>query len=163
MAKNYNQIGETLLYLKRHDEALVYLNKALELQLRSLPKYHMDLASTYHTISHVYHDNGEYDQALSYCEKALDIYKRCLRPNHPTLASVHTNMANNFGELTRFDEGIFHITKAIEISQTSLSFDQEKIQERQRILNALQSSKRNKENSLVDENERRQIHSVDNS
>ena len=152
MAKNHVQIGETLLYLKQHDEALINLNKALELQLGSLPNYHMDLASTYSTISHVYHDIGKYEEGLSHCEKALNIYKRCLRHNHPNLATVHTNMANSLGELKRFDEGIVHAKMAIEISRLFPS-DHVDLKERERILRALESTKRYYENAAVNDSQ----------
>jgi tetratricopeptide (TPR) repeat protein len=129
------------------------LKKALEIQLRSLPNYHMDLASNYSIISHVYHDMTDYEQGLSYCEKALDIYQRCLRRNHPSLATVHTNMANNLGELKRFDKAIFHAKEAIEISRLYLPSDHKDIKERERILHALQTTQKYYQNSTMNNSE----------
>jgi tetratricopeptide (TPR) repeat protein len=125
----------------------------LEIQLRSLPYYHMDLASTYSTISHVYHDRNKYEEGLSYCEKALKIYKHCLRQNHPSLAAVHTNMANNLGELNRFDEAISHATEAIQISQLYLQSDHKDIKERKRILHALQTTQQYYQNLTINKSQ----------
>ncbi|CAF3487020.1 unnamed protein product [Rotaria sp. Silwood1] len=109
----------------------------------------MDLASTYSTISHVYHDRENYKQALSSCEKALDIYQRCLRHNHPILATVHTNMANNLGELKRFNEAIIHAKEAIEISRLHLPSGHKDIKERERILVALQTTQKHYQNPTM--------------
>ncbi|CAF1546299.1 unnamed protein product [Adineta ricciae] len=122
LAKKYTQIDETLLYLQRHDDALDNLKKALKIQ-DTLPKYHMDLASTYSTISH-----------------ALDIYTRCLRPSHPNLAAVHDNMANNLGHLRHFNEAISHANKAINISLSCLPFDHEDVIKRQQTLRTLETA-----------------------
>ncbi|CAF1208697.1 unnamed protein product [Adineta ricciae] len=139
LAKNYTQIGETLLYLQRRDDALDNLKEALKIQ-DTLPKYHMDLASTYSTISHVHHDRKNYEESLDYCRKALDIYTRCLRPNHPNLAVVHDNMANNLGHLRNFNEAISHANKAINISLSYLPVDHEDVIKRQQTLRTLETA-----------------------
>jgi tetratricopeptide (TPR) repeat protein len=109
----------------------------------------MDLASTYSTISHVYHDMENYEQGLFYCQKALDIYQRCLRHNHPSLATVHTNMANNLGELKCFDKAIDHAKEAIEMSRLYLPSDHKDIKERERILHALQTTQKYYQNLTI--------------
>ena len=115
------------------------MHEARKIQLRFLPHFHMDLASTYSSISHVYYDLEDYQTALIYCEKSLQINEHCRRRNSPELAVCHTNMASNLGHLKRFAEGIEHAEKAIEISKSYLPPEHENVKKRHQILQALRN------------------------
>lgn len=122
------------------------LKEALEIQLKSLPEYHMDLGSTYSTISNIYYTKANYQEGFSYCKKVLDIYQHCLRQNHPSLATVHLNMASYLARLKRFDEAISYAKRALEMTQLHRPFDHDSIAEQQQILHAIQTAQNRYQN-----------------
>ena len=74
-------------YLK----ALSYFDKEIEIQQKSLPAIHPDLARSYDNIGVVYKNNSK---AYSFYERAVQIGKQSLPPDHYNLRQWRKNLEN---------------------------------------------------------------------
>ena len=75
-----------------YSKTLLYYEKALEIDQKTLPPNHPDLATSYNNIGGVYKNTGEYSKAFSYYEKAVEILQKTLPANHPSLATSYSNI-----------------------------------------------------------------------
>jgi len=73
--------------------ALSYFEKALEIQQKSLPSDHPNLALNYNNIAVIHQSMGNDTMSLSCFEKALEIQQNCLPSNHPHLVTTQNNVA----------------------------------------------------------------------
>jgi len=71
-----------------YSKALSFLEKTLEIQQKTLPPNHPDLATSFSNICGVYMAMEEHSKALSYLEDALGILQRSLPFNHPDSQNV---------------------------------------------------------------------------
>lgn len=88
----YNRMGDIFRIKDRHKEAVVHLNKALEIGTAKLGQNHFEVAVAYDNIGRVYWYKGEVDSALYFCTHALDIRHRVLEENHPDVARSYESM-----------------------------------------------------------------------
>ena len=82
-AVNLNRIGIILGKLRRTDEAMASLRKAIELQRSHYGKQDPDLASFYSNLAAICHNTGDIKQALELESAAADIRSACLPHTHP--------------------------------------------------------------------------------
>lgn len=92
----YN-IGLVHNYQKNYDQALSFLNQALEIQTRNLPSNHIDLARTYENIGKVYLSKKNREEAFDNLTRAFLIYKKVLPKDHPVLKKIQDFLAQYFG------------------------------------------------------------------
>ncbi|CAF0790511.1 unnamed protein product [Adineta steineri] len=112
----YHQLGCVKDGQGDYEKAIWYYEKALEIEQKTLPSNHPDLAISYNNIGSVYDKMGEYSKALSYHEKALKIRKKTLPTNHPSLAAPY----NNIGLMGEYSKALSSHEKALEIWQKTL-------------------------------------------
>jgi tetratricopeptide (TPR) repeat protein len=62
--------------MREYTKAVSFYEKGLEIQEKTLPADHPDLAAFYIHIGLVYHKMARYSKALSYYEKALEIRQK---------------------------------------------------------------------------------------
>ena len=62
----YNNIGNNYRSKGAYDQAMHYLNQALEIGLKQLGENHIKTANCYHNIGYVYYLSGKYNQAIEY-------------------------------------------------------------------------------------------------
>lgn len=67
----YTSVSYGLSTLKRFDEAVNYLKKALEIQQKIHSKNHPKIAFFYHIIANTYFLNKEYDKVIKFCQKSI--------------------------------------------------------------------------------------------
>jgi hypothetical protein len=70
----------------------VYFEQSLQIQLKSLPNEHTDLATTFNGSAAVYCDKNNYVEVIENCEKALKIKLKSLPINRPDLTTTYFNM-----------------------------------------------------------------------
>jgi tetratricopeptide (TPR) repeat protein len=116
----YNQIGRTKRDQGAYIEAIRFYEKSLEIQMKSLPPNHPDLAVSYNNIGSVYADMGEYSKALLSYEKAHEIRQQSLPPNHPDLGSSYNNIGSVYSDMGEYSKALSSYEKALEIRQQSL-------------------------------------------
>jgi tetratricopeptide (TPR) repeat protein len=119
--------GEIYYYLGRikddqgqYTEAITYYEKSQEINQKSLPENHPNLASSYSSIGSVYRNMGEYSKALSSHKKALEIYQKTLPANHPLLATSYNNIGGVYRDMGEYSKALSYYEKALEIRQKTL-------------------------------------------
>ena len=115
LATSYNNIGDTYLRLKDHDNALKYLQHALDIRLKGTTSTHTDLAAIYSNLGTLYLEINETKKALEMYEKALEIDTQVLPENHISLVTSYQNMANSYMECGELTEALVYCEKALDI------------------------------------------------
>ncbi|CAF1361936.1 unnamed protein product, partial [Didymodactylos carnosus] len=70
------------------DRALNCYNQSLQMERKSLPPDHPNVATTYYSIDRVYEEKNDLTTALDYFEQCLVVRKKSLPPPHPYIQSV---------------------------------------------------------------------------
>lgn len=94
----YYNFGNLLMEAGRTDEAMVYYQKALEIN----PNH----AKSHSNYALLLSNRGRTDEAIFHYLKALE---------HGTDVEAHNNLGNLFAKMGRTDEAAFHFRKALEI------------------------------------------------
>ncbi|MEO0473145.1 MAG: tetratricopeptide repeat protein, partial [Bacteroidota bacterium] len=102
------------------DSTLHYANKALAIQLRTLPPDHPDFAGTYNNIGSAFANQEEYQQALEYYLKALDIKIKDIGPEHPNVALYYNNVGYSYSMLGDYERQLAYYNKARNVRAKAL-------------------------------------------
>ena len=70
---------------KQHPTAILYMDKAVEIYLKSPQKESVALADTYEGIASIYINLEDFEKSLAYNEKALLLRKKLLPENDEAL------------------------------------------------------------------------------
>ncbi len=119
-ASIYRQLGRTKYLQGEYKEAITFYEKSLEIDQKTLPPNHPNLANSYNNIGAVYYNMGEYSTALSSYEKALEIQQQSLPLNHPDLASSYNNIGMVYDSTGNYSKARSFYERAVEIGQKSL-------------------------------------------
>ncbi len=117
----YDKLGTMEINQGEYKEALIYYEKSLEINKKTLPPNHLYLAVLHNNIGLVYVNVGEYSKALSSHEKALEIRQQSLPPNHPDLASSYGNIGSVYDNMGEYSKALSSHEKALEIDEKSLA------------------------------------------
>ena len=85
LAKLYFDTGNKYYMHKQHPTAILYMNKAVEVYLKSPQKESLALADTYEGIASIYINLENFEKSLAYNEKALVLRKKLLPENDEAL------------------------------------------------------------------------------
>jgi tetratricopeptide (TPR) repeat protein len=85
LAKLYFDTGNKYYMHKQHPTAILYMNKAVEVYLKSPQKESLALADTYEGIASIYINLEDFEKSLAYNEKALILRKKLLPENDEAL------------------------------------------------------------------------------
>ena len=85
LAKLYFDTGNKYYMHKQHPTAILYMNKAVEVYLKSPQKESLALADTYEGIASIYINLEDFEKSLAYNEKALVLRKKLLPENDEAL------------------------------------------------------------------------------
>ncbi len=88
----YNDIANNLIVKAAHDDAMEFLEKALEVDLELSTATDPGRAQSYHHIGRICLIKGEFDNAFEYYNKALDNRLEILGASHPDVASSYTGL-----------------------------------------------------------------------
>ncbi|CAF1322380.1 unnamed protein product [Adineta steineri] len=122
-AHYYFKLGTVHFNQGDNKKAISYHEKALEIQRRTLPSNHYDLAESLNDISLVYLTMGEYSKALSFQEKAVEIYEKTLPSIHPDLGTSYHNIGAVYDHMEQYWKALSFYKKALEIRQKTLPSD----------------------------------------
>ncbi|CAF1480016.1 unnamed protein product [Adineta steineri] len=120
MTPIYNQLGMIKRNQAEYQEALIYYEKSLAIDQKTLPSNHLNLASSYMGIASVYYSMADYPKALSYYEKALEIQQQSLHSNHLDLAMSYNNIGMVYRKMSDYPKALSYYGKALAIRQQSL-------------------------------------------
>jgi len=104
----------------RYSEAEPLYLQALEIDRRSLPEDHPDLASALNNLAGLYESQGRYSEAEPLYLQAVEIYRRSLPEDHPILAISLNNLAQVYKSQGRYSEAEPLFLQAVEIDRRSL-------------------------------------------
>ena len=96
VAISYSNIGAALDSQGKHDEALVYKQKALTIQIKVLGNEHPDVAKSYENIGTDLQCQGKYAEALVYFKKAVRIWIKVWGEN----SNFYSNLCRNIVALS---------------------------------------------------------------
>ena len=116
----YHQLGRIRSDRADYEKAIEYYTEAFNIQQKTLPANHPDLATSYNNMAGVYYHMGEYSKALSFYEKALEIQQKTLPANHHSLATSYNNMAEVYKDMGEYSKALSFHEKALEIQQKTL-------------------------------------------
>ncbi|CAF1438395.1 unnamed protein product [Didymodactylos carnosus] len=94
--KLYHNLGLIYLDKNMYNKADMYLQEALNIQLKLLPSGHSYLAATYLSMGKMSLHQREYDQALKYFQLALDTYKKSRLFNHASIRDLYEKIAATY-------------------------------------------------------------------
>ncbi len=94
LAYTYGELG-------RHQDALVLLEKTLELRRRVLPKNHPDVAISCFSVSSSYCQAGDFHRAIERAREALRIWQAALPPSHPHVKMAEERVRQLEGSIAR--------------------------------------------------------------
>jgi tetratricopeptide (TPR) repeat protein len=117
----YYQLGRINNFQDDYEKAILFYEKALEIDQKSLPSNHLSLANTYNNIGAVYDNMKEYSNALCYYQKALDIYqKNDLPSDHQDLATSYNNIGFLYYNTEEYSKALSFYQKALVIREKNL-------------------------------------------
>ncbi|CAF0784355.1 unnamed protein product [Adineta steineri] len=116
----YNQLGGVHWSQGDYVKAIWYFKHVLQLQQKTLPSNHPDLAFSFNNIGCVSDGMGEHSKALSFYEKALEIKQKTLPSNHPSLATSYSNIAHAYEKMEEYSKALSYYEKALEIDKKTL-------------------------------------------
>lgn len=78
-----DSIGTVHRHLGQYKEAKEYHNHSLQIQQKSLPPLHQDIAKSFRSFGLLYEAKSRWERALSYYQKASHIYRQAMSIKHP--------------------------------------------------------------------------------
>ena len=102
----YNSISMNYLDDHKPDEALKYINKAIQLCEKTWGEYNKELAVSFALKARAYELKADYDKALEYYKREMVIRERELGEEHPDTATTYNNMAGVYRCLRKYDDAL---------------------------------------------------------
>lgn len=112
----YDNIGNYYENISDYNNALVYYKKALKIQQRLFPEYHLDIAKSYNNIGILYYRKEKFEKALKYYKKAMTVYLKIFGSDHKKTVSIYNNIGIVYKNLGKFNLAIEYYRKAIVVS-----------------------------------------------
>lgn len=114
----YDHIGEVYIYLGNRDEALNFLDKAI--QINTKYKDELELAVNYNQIGKIYINiGGDAKEGLSYLDKAEAIYRKKSLEKSLAMASVLSNKGRLYNKVGQYEKALEYYKSALNIDQTN--------------------------------------------
>lgn len=119
LALCYNNLGMIYEIKGDFDQAVNYLNDALEISLHFNNKEDsISLTAEYNNIGMVYKSMGNYKMALNYLYKALDIWLTTFKGAHPYMAMILNNLGITYNSMGEHDKALSILRKARTVFMT---------------------------------------------
>ncbi|MFI5455263.1 MAG: tetratricopeptide repeat protein [Isosphaerales bacterium] len=122
-AYTMNEQAVTLLRQGKYAQAMLLVEKALEIRRRLLTDDHPDTAQSYNNVAGILWKQGKYTQAQPLLEKVLEINRRLLTDDHPHTAHSYNNLAGNLQAQVKYAQAQPLFEKALEIYRRLLTDD----------------------------------------
>ncbi|CAF0766880.1 unnamed protein product [Adineta steineri] len=119
-AHYYVSLGIVQYQKGDYEKSIWYYEQALQIEQKTLPSNHPNLASSYNNIGSTYVNMREYSKALSYFEKALEIKQKTLPLNQPKLATSYNNIGSTYFDMGEYSKALSYFEKALEIKRKTL-------------------------------------------
>ncbi|CAF1512808.1 unnamed protein product [Adineta steineri] len=116
LAEIYANIGDVQYHLGNTSDALDYLMKSVNIQLKMRDYVqNPDLAETYDCLGRIYCDLKQYELSLVYYEKAIKIWKLLSEIHDIQLATTYQHMAFMYAEMGQWEQAVEYHQKTLSI------------------------------------------------
>lgn len=116
LSNHYHKTAEVAI-----DKELQYLQKAIDIQLKTLPTPHYQTANTYEALGNFYYDiQQDYHKGFQYHEQAFLIRQQIFPDDHIQIAASYTNLAIYYRAINLFDKELVYLEKALQIQLNQL-------------------------------------------
>ena len=122
-----NDIGNTLVYQEKDDEALEFFRKALAMQENYHTSGHASIAFTLNNIGSTLTYQGKYDEALELHRRALIIQEKFCPSDHVEISNTLTNIGTMLSYQEKYDEALEFHQRALKIKEKYYPSDDIKI------------------------------------
>jgi CHAT domain-containing protein/tetratricopeptide (TPR) repeat protein len=122
-ASALNRKATILMELNEYKTGLSYQEKALQIQLKSLPQHHADIGQSYNNMGLFFRKLLKPIEARQAFEKSLFIRERTLGRQHPDYAWTLNNLANLLSDQGHNKEALALYEKALAIFKVSSAND----------------------------------------
>ena len=119
----YHISGGGFFYYEQYNEALLWSQKALDIDEKKLDKDNPDTAGIYNNMAIIYNNQCNFDKALYWNQKALDIREKVLGKEHPDTAATYNYMAIIYNNQGDYDKALLWYQKALDIQEKALGND----------------------------------------
>ncbi len=106
IATSYVNIGLAFSNQKEYGDALISLDKALDIRLELNGKNSTSVAFVYTSLASVFLATEDYRFAVDYVQKAMMIYSQSYDPRHPEVAATFNLLGNTYLLQGKFDKAI---------------------------------------------------------
>ncbi|MGH1338473.1 MAG: CHAT domain-containing protein [Aureispira sp.] len=97
-------------------EELRYLQRALNMQLKTVGGLHYQTANTYQALgNYFYETQQDYHQGYAYHQEAFDIRQQLFEDNHPQIAASYINLATYYRVMNIYDLELNYLEMALQI------------------------------------------------
>jgi CHAT domain-containing protein/Tfp pilus assembly protein PilF len=104
----------------KYDEALPYMEQALEIRERRLGPDHPDVCQAINGLAALHYYKGEYSKAEPLYRRALAVWEKSLGPEHPDVAHTLNNLATLYSALGDYVKAEPLYQRALAIKEKSL-------------------------------------------
>ncbi|MEM7371812.1 MAG: tetratricopeptide repeat protein [Bacteroidota bacterium] len=104
----------------KYKGALVYQNKALDIQKKHLNAGDREIAASYANLGNTYRKLGKFKQALQLQKRSQDSLEKILDPKHLVLAASYNNICLTYLALGKRDSALIFTQKAVQIGKEKL-------------------------------------------
>ncbi len=114
IGQSLNDIGSTLLNLKRVDESITQLSEALAYRKKNQPSSRLDIAITLRDLGNAHFQNGNYLQTYEHHLEALQICEKLCLPTDREVVELMILTGNNLQLLQKHREALEYYVASID-------------------------------------------------
>ncbi|MEM6806402.1 MAG: tetratricopeptide repeat protein, partial [Bacteroidota bacterium] len=116
LGKIYQEYGISLIFLRRHPEAIQKLNESINFfEAYHASTQHPDVILSYTYLGYICGITGKLFSGRKYCEQALSLQKKYYPDEHPDLGILHYYAGGVYNQLEEFDRAVASFKEAIRI------------------------------------------------
>ena len=104
LAKCYRNIGVIHYRRRLGNEDWAYLDKALQMQLKTTGEQHPHVAVNYNDMGQVLREKGDFQQSIEYHGKALSIFTRAYGEMHRDVGVTQTHLGDSYRQQGEFEQ-----------------------------------------------------------
>lgn len=123
LASTYLNISTNLLHLDMAQEALTYLEQALDIRINCTGPEGQLVGNILSNIGSAYGSMGNYHKEAEYLEKAKSVLERAGEERNPQLITCYSNLGITYVNLGDFEKALAYLEKALDLRQKHWSHD----------------------------------------
>ena len=117
IANSLNNISDIYSERGKFDDAITYLQKALDIHIVCYGEQHLSVATDYNNLGVICSSLSQYDKALEMIRKALTIRIGLYGEKHDDVAACYLSLGSCQQDLSHYAEALNSYTKALNILQ----------------------------------------------